>query len=183
MITLIVTFFKAIIAVITKVFAFIAAHPRLFFEVLAACAIAYGVFHFTKAHTEASVWESANKIIKAQNAEIDKANADARARDAKIERIEKESKDNAASLTKQIEKSKADSLKIVSDYEKKLEAERKKLPKASVENPVTKDKIDVDFNPKGDVVCRTFPDAFTDTMNELVENANRVLLPRIGEPK
>lgn len=178
MITAILGFFSAVfkflLGLATAIIDWVREHPRAFLEIIVALVLALMVYGVTKGETTKKVWAEANKIIAAQKVEVDKANAETAKRDAKIKEIEEHSKAAAEELSRQLIESEQKAKGIVSDYEKKLAAERANYHVIYVKDKDGKD-VSVTVDQQGSVMCDKFSQTFFDTVNGLVTNSNSPL--------
>lgn len=118
------------------------------------------------------------KVIAALQAQVEKANRETKERDAKIARIEADSKVQADKFAADTKEANARMDKIVSEYTAKLNAEKKKnkvlivkVPSGVPGSTATTD-VPVEINQNNQVVCSRFHDAFTESVNQLVHEAN-----------
>lgn len=114
------------------------------------------------------------KVIASLRNEVEKANEEARARDEKIKRIETQSKAAADETDRALTEAKQASKQIVTEYEKKLAAERKNYRVVYVKDKDGKD-TPVNIDQQGAVICDKFSQTFSDTVNKLIDNANKPL--------
>lgn len=158
-------------AFFASVLKWIREHPKTFCSIVLLTIMCVVAFKFGEHVQE----KEDNKIIFSLGVQVKKANEDAKARNEKITRIETESKANAQAITTELEESKKQMVAVMSDYERKLKIERANFKVIYVKDKDGKD-VEVDLNPKGEVVCRNMPQTFVDTVNSMVQEANKPVI-------
>lgn len=166
-------FFTMVFAAIARVLKWIRENPKKFGVIVLVAVSIATTFYLTRWYTTTKVWKEANVVIEVLRKEVEKANAETKKRDEKIEKIEKLSKEESDLFEADLKASKERVKKLIADYEKKLQQERDNNTIIVVTDPNSKKPIEVEINKDGEVVCSRFHNTFVDTVNKLVDEANR----------
>lgn len=90
---------------------------------------------------------------------------------AKIDQIQAQAKEDVKTLTKSIDTANS----TIDDLSAKYKTEKEKKQKTIyVKDPRDPTKnIPIDFNVNGDQICKRFPDAYLETLNAMIKEANK----------
>jgi len=162
---------SSIVNIVTAIVGFVFKYP---IQVLLVVVALFAV-HYSNKWTTSRVTASVTKELTTKyEKQISTYKKEAEDRETRIKEIEESSKKAAADAKTEIAAKSAEVERVGSEYEAKLEQTRKdkKIEYVYVKVPGTVDETQLILE-DGQVACRRLPNAFGDTINNIVNVANK----------